>query len=171
MPFFADAAKATSLEILVFGPNPAAAVASPAEKIGRLARKRIEIRDWLAAEGHNAQFPEDIYDRTSPGPFANVMYQEIVMMRRSDVIVVIVDSPGSNVELGAIAGRSDLASKTHAFIDEDFKGGLAYAACLLLSEMNGEHSCYKFPDDIDGCQLRARVLGLVTKIQLIKYLA
>ena len=171
MALFLHAAKATSLEILVFGPNPGAAIATPAEKAGKLAQKRIDIRDWLTAEGHNAQFPEDIYDSAAPGPFDNIVYQEMVMMRHCDVIVVIVDSPGSNVELGAISTKAELAQKTHAFIDEAYTGGLAHNACLLLSHLNGEHSCYRYPDDIDGCHLRTRIAGLISKIQMVKYLA
>jgi hypothetical protein len=86
------------------------------------------------------------------------------------VIVVIVDSPGSNVELGAISTHADLAAKTHAFIDETFKGGLAHDSCELVSQLNGLHFCYRFPDDIDGCHLRSRIVRMVSKIQLVKYL-
>ena len=171
MSFFVDAARATSLQILVFGPNPHAANARPAERDGKLSQKRIDIRDWLVIEGHDAQFPEDIYDRTAPGPSRNVMYQEMVMMRGCDLIIVIVDSPGSNVELGAISTHSDLAQKTHAFIDETFVGGLAHESCLLLSELKGEHSCYCYPVDIDGCHLKTRIIALVGRIQMVKYLA
>jgi hypothetical protein len=171
MPFFIDAAKATCLQILVFGPNPSAALATPAERNGKLAQKRIDIRDWLASQGHDAQFPEDIYDRAAPGPSRNVMYQEMVMMRGCDLIIVIVDSPGTNNELGAIATHSQLAQKTHAFIDETFVGGLAHECCLLVSQLKGEHYCYCYPADIDGCHLKTRIIDLVANVQLIKYLA
>lgn len=154
----------------MFGPNPGSAV-NPNTKAGKLAQKRIDIRDWLVAEGHDARFPEDIYQQTAPPPFNNVMYQEMVMMRQSDFIVVIVDSPGSNVELGAICAHADLAAKTHAFIDQSFHGGLAHQSCELLSQLNGLHFCYRFPADIDTCDLKTRITSMASKIQLVKYLA
>ena len=99
------------------------------------------------------------------------MYQEMIMMRACDLIVVIVDSPGTNNELGAISTHSDLAQKTHAFLDVTFVGGLAHQCCELVSQLKGEHYCYTYPDDIDGCHLKTRIADLVTNIQLIKYLA
>ena len=93
------------------------------------------------------------------------------MMKRCDLIVIIVDTPGSNVELGMISANPGLARKTHAFIDSKYKSGLAYKSMLLLKAMSGEMRAFEFPDDIDGCHLMTAVIKTVQRLQLVKYLS
>ncbi len=170
MPYtFVDAAAKISLRILVFGPDPKSATLSPASRNGKLASKRLEIRDWLANQGHEAVFPEDVYSAVPPAP--NIAAQEVMMMKYFDFIVVLVDSPGSIVELGVLSTHSDLAGKTHAFIDKTYSGGYAYVSCELLRTLNGDFTQYTFPDDLDGCTLKRWVAQTVSKLQLIRYLA
>jgi nucleoside 2-deoxyribosyltransferase len=166
---FQNAAAKIPLRILVFGPNPKAALKAPTVKVGKIAQKRIEIRDWLKSEGHEVLFPEDVYSKAPPA--LNVAAQELMMMRDCDFIVIIVESPGSNVELGVLSSHADLAQKTHAFIDKTFKTGYAYASCQLLKEISGAFYPYSYPKDIDGCHLKTKVQRTVRRLQLVKYLS
>ncbi len=166
---FQNAAAQIALRILVFGPDPRNATLHPRSRLGKLATKRIEIRDCLVSDGHEAVFPEDLYNKVPPAP--NIAAQEFMMMRQFDFIVIIVDSPGSNVELGVVSTRAELAGKTHAFIDATYSGGFAYKSCELLKQINGEFTPYNYPHDVVSCSLKTWVEQTVRKLQLIRYLS
>jgi hypothetical protein len=92
---------AIKLKILVFGPQ----VHTPSKnrKTRKLQNKREEIRAALEAEGHHVNYAEDLVDPSMKGPGGNEFFQELLIMPEYDLIVAIVDSPGSTVEATAIS--------------------------------------------------------------------
>ena len=158
------------LSVLVFGPDPSMATKHPRKKQGKLAKKRIEIRDWLLSEGHTATFPEDIYDASSTGAMANVAFQEIAMMRNYDMIVALIEAPGSLTELGYLAGDPEIAQKTHVFLDQKYLKGFAFQAAESIQLLKGEFDSYEYPKDITECNLRTKVTNTVETLAIAKYL-
>lgn len=156
--------RAQKLAILVFGPTPKAAT-DPAHPSYKLAKKRIEIRDRLRAEGHDAEFPEDLLQGTNTPPQGQVLLYEEVLVANNDLVVMIVDSPGSNTELGYFSGKTTLAEKTQAFINSAYRGGLPDDTCHALRDLGGVTHYYDYPDDVDKCHLWGMVSQLVNKLQ------
>src|SRR5690606_21902503 len=124
-----DATKNLNLNILVFGPQ--VHTFSNNERTKNLQLKRIQIREELEASGHFVKYAEDLVDPNLPSPKNNAVLQEIVIMAEFDLIINLVDSPGSILELGLIAGRSSLAQKATLFMDELYGDGLPADACRL----------------------------------------
>lgn len=166
----ASALTTVQLKILVFGPDPKQATTHPRSKAGKIAKKRIEIRDWLITMGHTAHFPEDIYAPGSSGSIANVPLQEIAMMRRYDVVIALVDSPGSHTELGYIAADPRIAQKSHVFVDRAYKSGFVYKTAQAVQILKGAFHPFKYPDDITLCHLRTKIAKTINDLCLAKYL-
>jgi hypothetical protein len=152
------------LAILVFGPTPKAAL-DPNHPSHKLSKKRIEIRDNLRAQGHQAEFPEDLLQGANIPPRGQVLLYEEILVLNNDLVVMIVDSPGSNNELGYFAAKSEMAAKTQAFINEAYKGGLPDDTCHALQELGGVTHYYIYPDDIDHCHLWGMVETQVKRLQ------
>lgn len=156
--------KAQRLAILVFGPAPHIA-GDPSASSHKLALKRIEIRDKLRAEGHIAEFPEDLLVGTNKPPKGMLLRYEEVLASTHDLVVMLVESPGSNNEIGYFAAKTDLAQKTQAFIDKRYIGGLAEDTCHSLIDLGGEFEHYQYPDDLDHCHLWGAIKKLVEILQ------
>jgi hypothetical protein len=159
---------ATRLRILVFGPSPLGASSDPF--VDALRIKRLEIQAALQAQGHTADFPESIVDPSLPPPFDNAWLQEQLLMQDYDLIILLVGSPGANVELGAISSKPGLCQKSQLFLCVDHKGGLADAACRLATQFDARLQEFIYPDDLTKCHLVTAVDGIVRKLQAAKTL-
>ena len=91
-------------------------------------------------------------------------------MRDYDIIIVLVGSPGSNVETGFIAGSAAIARKTQLFIDSDWTGGLAAEACRLAELCGAGFQEFKYPEDLVDCHLLGATVRHVEAIQIQHYL-
>tara|TARA_R110002049_G_scaffold90911_2_gene227346 strand:+ start:257 stop:763 length:507 start_codon:yes stop_codon:yes gene_type:complete len=154
--------KTQKLNILVFGPTPS--IAGQPGKLGEIASKRVEIRDYLLAEGHNAVFPEDEIPKNSNDPIT----EEIFLIQDADLVVVIVESYGTNVEAGILSQRASYAEKTFVFIDSAHRSGAAYAACKLIQRLRGSMKPFIYPDDIEKCHLKTSIAKVVNETQYRK---
>ena len=164
----ASAVGAIKLKILVFGPQ--VHTPSPIERTAKLQNKRREIRQKLEAEGHLVKYAEDLVDPNLPGAGGNAFFQELVIMMEHDLIVTIVDSPGSITEATAIAMKPLLAQKSALFLDNDHIGGLVGSACKNAEDIGAHFKTYAYPADLDECHLFGYILDRVGKIQKMKYL-
>lgn len=168
-PLIASAISATHLRILVFGPSPTTS-APPGSLLDGLRTKRAEIRAELLNQGHTADFPEDLVDSSAPPPFDNPWFQEQLLMKSYDLILVLIGSPGSTVELGAISTNPTLCRKSQLFLCADHVGGLADQACKLAANLDARVMYYTFPPDIVDCHLFGAIDSIVKKLQVAKTL-
>ena len=164
----ASAVESIQLKILVFGPQ--VHTRSTIEKEAKLQRKRIEIRNELEALGHFVRYAEDLVDPQLSGSAGNAFFQELVIMQEYDLIVTIVETPGSIVEATTIALNPKLAQKSALFLDEGHLCGLPAQACRNAEDMGAYFATYEYPIDLDECHLFGHVLDRVQKTQKIKYL-
>lgn len=162
--FIATKLSAQRLSILVFGPTPTAAT-DTTHSSHKTAKKRIEIRDHLRSKGHTAEFPEDLLQGSNTPPKGQVLLYEEALIAHNDLVVMIVESPGSNNELGYFAAKSSLAEKTQAFISSSYKGGLADDTCQALEKLGGVSHYFVYPEDIDQCHLLGKINDLVENLQ------
>ena len=164
----AYAVDAIKLKILVFGPQ----VHTPSsdERTARLQNKRREIRGKLEDAGHHVKYAEDLVDPDLTGAAGNAFFQELVIMREYDLIVTIVDSPGSIAEAAVIACKPDLAQKSSLFLDSAYSGGLVGQACKNAEDIGAHFQPYEYPRDLDECHLLGYVMDRVSKIQKMKFL-
>lgn len=164
----ANAVDSIKLKILVFGPQ----VHTPSTdvRMSKLQAKRREIREKLELLGHHVKYAEDLVDPNLSGPAGNAFFQELVIMREYDLIITIVESPGSIVEATAISGRPSLAQKAALFLDESYANGLVAQACDNAADMGAYYKTYSYPKDLDDCHLYGHVLDRAKRVQKMKYL-
>lgn len=163
-----DALDSILIKILVFGPD--VSLISSDERTAKLQRKRIEIRENLEALGHNVKYAEELVDPNIDGAGSNMFFQELVIMKEYDLIVILLGSPGANSEATVIAVRPDLAPKAALYMDSDHQGGFVGEACRNASDFGAEFHTYNYPADLDLCHLMGFVKNRVSIIQKIKYL-
>lgn len=156
------------LKILVFGPQVHTPSSDP--RTQKLQAKRKEIRAKLEGLGHHVKYAEDLVDPHLSGPSGNAFFQELVLMREYDLIVALVDSPGTIVEATAISMKPQLAQKSSLFLDHAHKDGLVAQACKNAEDIGAHFKTYAYPTDLDDCHLYGFVLDRVQKIQKMKYL-
>ncbi|MDX8465741.1 hypothetical protein RFM26_08600 [Mesorhizobium sp. VK23B] len=163
-----DVIGAIKLKILVFGPQ----VHTPSlvEREAKFQNKRMEIRAKLEALGHTVKYAEDLVDATIGGPEGNAVFQEIVIMLEYDLIVTLVESPGSIVEATVIATNPKLAAKSVLFQDQAYSGGLVRQCCDNAVDLGAHFDTISYPDDLDQCHLYGKVLKRVSQIQKVKFL-
>lgn len=159
---------AIKLKILVFGPQVATPSTDP--RLKKLQAKRVEIRAKLEHLGHDVKYAEELVDPTLPGVSGNAFLQELLIMSEYDMIVTLVESPGSLIEASVIASKPLLAAKASLFIDDDFKGGLAAQACEFAEVMGAHYQTYQYPIDLDACHLYGFIESRVNKFQTIKFM-
>lgn len=158
-----------ALNILVFGPQ--VQYIADDERTKNLQNKRIEIRQALEESGHFVKYAEDIVDPNLPEPANNAMLQEIAIMHEYDLIVTLVDSPGSIVEASLICSRPTLASKATLFLDQSYMGGLVAQTCQAGEIQGADFQTYQYPEDLTECHLLGAVKKRVTKVQTVKFLS
>jgi hypothetical protein len=172
VPSIADlisrAISAVKIKILVFGPQ----VHTPSSdtRTAKLQNKRIEIRAKLEALGHEVKYAEDLVDPGLSGAAGNKFFQELVIMAEYDLIVTIVDSPGSIAEATAMALKPHLAQKASLFLDGAYSTGLVHDTCKNAEDLGAHFQTYLYPDDLDMCHLFGFISARVEKIQKMKYL-
>jgi hypothetical protein len=157
-----------ALNILVFGPQ--VKEISTVERTRKLQLKRQEIRANLESQGHHVKYAEDLVDTELSKPFDNPVIQEVVIMNDYDLIVTLVDSPGSIVEAAMISMKPNLSLKSSLFLDEDHIEGLVGQACRQAESMGADFNTYKYPNDLTECNLLGFVKLKVGKVQQVKYL-
>lgn len=161
----ADGLHSISLNILVFGPQTA--TPSSDARTQKLQKKRVEIKEHLEKLGHTAKFAEELVDPALPESF---LVQEHVIMHEYDLIVTLVESPGSIVETTLIATHPRLANKAALFMDKDFTHGLPADTCRSAAMIGAFYQEYQYPDDLEKCHLLGFVDDRVSKMRLIKFL-
>ncbi len=160
--------EAIKLKILVFGPQ--VHTQSPDVRTAKLQGKRRDIRAKLEAIGHYVKYAEDLVDPHLPGPAGNTFFQELVIMKEYDLIVTIVDSPGSIAEAAVIATKPQLAQKSSLFLDGAYVGGLVGEACRNAEHIGAHFRTYSYPNDLDDCHLLGYIVERILQIQMMKYL-
>lgn len=164
-----DGIKSISLNILVFGPQ--VHPLSTDERTRNLQNKRKEIRAELEKQGHNVRYGEELVEPNLPDPEHNEFIQELVIMEEYDLIVALVDSPGSITEATLIASKPQLASKSALFMDGGYKDGLVAKACMNAKNLGAFFQHYTYPDDLVNCHLLTHVVGRAKQIRLAKFLS
>ena len=159
--------KSITLKILIFGPDSNGT--STDVRVNAIKNKRIQIRNHLISEGHTAVFPEDIVDPNAAPPMNNPAIAESLLMREYDVIINIVETPGSIAEAGKISEHSALAAKSLLFICDQYCTGFPYAACQQAKQIGAELSTFSYPNDVTQCHLLTKVCDMINKIQLVKF--
>jgi hypothetical protein len=155
----------THLSILVFGPQ--VATISHDDRVRNLQNKRIQIRAELERLGHFVRYAEDLVDPNLPYPQNNAVLQEILIMGEFDLIINLVETPGSIVEASLVASRPRLANKTSLFIDNSFSSGLTASACEFAKLAGADFHYYQYPEDLTLCHLLGHVIQRVEKAQLV----
>lgn len=154
------------LNILVFGPQ--LNHVSTDVRIGKLQNKRKQIRLELEELGHFVRYAEDLCDPNLPSAQGIAFFQEIIIMREFDLIVNLVETPGSIVEAATIACKPDLARKTSLFLNGEYLAGLV-ASSLEAARFHGaDVNNYRYPEDLDECHLLGQVIRRVEKAQFVK---
>jgi hypothetical protein len=154
---------AIKLNVLVFG--PAVDPLSTDERTRNLQLKRIQIRDELAARGHNPKYAEELVDPS----LGNMLMQEELIMREYDVIVTLVGSPGTITEAAFIARNPQLAQKSQLFMDAGHTNGLVAEGCRLAAQHGAYFKEYEYPRDLVDCNLLGFVMVRISAAQQIKY--
>jgi hypothetical protein len=157
------------LNILLFGPSLEGTSRSDREE--SLRNKRRAIRLNLENAGHRVDYPEEIIDRNLPEPALNPALQELLIAREYDLIVNLVETPGTIFEAGMFATKPDIASKSILFICEEFRDGLPYKGCQQYKTLEGQLFEFKYPDDIVACHLVGKVAEQISRIQIGRYLS
>ena len=156
------------LKILVFGPNPSSP--SPPGFLADLAKKREEIRRVLKTDGHEVVFPEDLMAGSVDPDINNACIWEDGLVREYDMVVHLVGSPGTLVELDLFM-RDNLALKAALFFREDHVGGLPYAKAKLIEALGAKLHTYNYPNDLVICNLMKQVREKVWAVRVGKYYA
>lgn len=168
----ADGLHGTPLTILLFGPSLGTGTSDP--HASALRDKRAEIRDALRADGHKVVIVEDEIDATAPAPLNNPMIQEMAILQSYDgydLVVALVYTPGTNLELGIITSTKEIASKSHLFICKAFSTGAAYQACQMAETVRkAEFTPYDYPADLVDCHVLTKVQTKVRSLQVAKFI-
>ena len=147
----------TPLNILIWGPG---------ESENPIYNKRIEIKNWLNQMGHRADFSEDVWDTemlTKSG--LNLTVAEFLQAKAYDYVVCLMDSPGSIGEVHDFSKSKSMASKMMICVDSNHKNGYSAQGTLRIFEgNNGKLDWFVFPDDIEKCFLRKRVVEQIQKV-------
>lgn len=119
---FAERTKAVSLDVLIWGPDPASATP--------VAKKRIEIRAALVERNFAAVFSEDIPAHRDDG----LMPREFDQARAAHLLICLIeDAPGASAEVYSFCNHPDIAPKIRVMCPVEYKGG--YAAEGPLKEL------------------------------------
>lgn len=158
--------KNITLKILVFGPSPK--IAYPAGPMADLAKKRQEIKDVLAKDGHVAAFPEDLMVGVFDPAIENEYVWEQMLVQEYDMVVNLVWSPGAISELGLFMSP-DLARKAALFFNEDHKSGLPFKQAQAIKDMGGQLDTYVYPNDLASCNLMTQIREKVRAVRIGKF--
>jgi hypothetical protein len=165
---FAERLRENPLNVLVFGP----AVDPPSDNtfVRALQIKRQEIRVALENDGHFVQYGEEVIDPSLPPPADNPLFQEFLAIQEFDVVVILVQSPGTIAESTLLALRPEIAPKAHLFMRDEHRGGFVWQACKLAEQFNAVFAEFTFPADLVECHLLTKVRDRLIKMQVAKML-
>ncbi|MEN8614216.1 hypothetical protein ABFB09_02880 [Dehalogenimonas sp. THU2] len=94
---------------------------------------------------------------------------ELLIAEAADLIVVIRASPGSTAEAHEFLSHSGIETKTLICVDKAHSGGYSDAGAILLHRNLGYPVYdYSFPEDIDSCKLKSKVIEWVRSHQIAK---
>ena len=157
------------LNILVFGPNPEGEFEE--KRVNDLRDKRIQIAEYLRERGHNVLFPENMINPNAPPvDKADIALMELMLMKKYDLIISLVDTPGTNAEVAVISLKPEFARKSTIFIFEEFMNGAVYAFCKLANKIGAELTEFTYPADLVECHLLTKVAEKVNAIQTASFL-
>ncbi len=131
------------------------------------------MKHVLTAEGHEVILIEEEIKGSLPAPLDNAWVQELAILRSYeafDLIINLVHTSGTNVELGAIASTKELAGRCHLFLCDQYQNGIAWAACQAAVLVGAVFTPYAYPADLTHCHLTARALEKVRAVQIGKFL-
>jgi hypothetical protein len=165
----AESLRQTELNILIFGPQTTNFSSDP--RILALQHKRIEIRQALQDNGYFVKDAEELVDRSLPPPMNNIYMQEKVLLQEFDIVVVLVETPGTQVELGLVASRPDLAAKACIFLSDSYLDGFAAEACAAAAACGADYSTYRHPDDLRDCHLLGKVREKIDRLRFALLMA
>lgn len=156
----------TKLTILIWGPAEPNKNSPDYHK--KTYKKRVDIRNYLRKEGHNALFSEEIQDMAKKlGSDPNVILFEEFQARKADQIIILRTSYGSVGEFHEFWRDESLARKMVVFYDERHGSGFAHQADELFKANGGKVEAFKYPDDIDSCKVLEKVKKRVENIQML----
>jgi hypothetical protein len=104
---------------LVWGPNPTAT--------DPIAVARLQLRDALRANGHVADFSEDLYDPSSP---LSAFAQQVAQAEAYDVVFSMPASFGAIAEIHDFARLPTVSRKVIAFIDQAHINGYSHQSLI-----------------------------------------
>jgi hypothetical protein len=147
---FARRTQNYSLNILVWGPNPKSG--SPA------AKKRIEIRDELRKQGHNAMFSEDLPVKPCETHLSQKA-REFAQAQAADLIVIMVEgAPGALGEMHDFCGNPELAPKIYVLIPHVYSDG--YSAKGVIQDLSDGYGgvCWYKACDLEQCNVLTKAV-------------
>jgi hypothetical protein len=123
---------------LVWGPNPS--TSDP------VSVTRIKLRDALRANGHVADFSEELYDSSSP---LSAFAQQVAQAEAYDVVFSIPASFGAVAEVHDFARLPTVSRKVIAFVDEAHLNGYSHQS-LIAAQTSAScrveiYDAYKLP--------------------------
>jgi hypothetical protein len=167
---FRDKLSKKKCRFMVFGPNPSIAPATALRD--SLLKKRLQIRDHIGKQlSCAADFPEELFKNAVtdiPILADNIVRLELESARiEFDLVIILLESPGTCVELGYFCADVDVKEKTAVFILDTHKAGLAANTATADARY-----CFFYAEaDLDSCNLLTHVSDLVAKVQRVKFLA
>jgi hypothetical protein len=160
------ALESIKLKVLVFGPS--STPHHPPGFTADLANKRVQIRDALIGDGHEAAFPEDLMHGSIDPSLDNPYIWEQVLVREYDMVVSLVGSFGAVSELSLFM-RENLALKAALFFNQDHCDGLAYAQAQAIRDMGATLEQYTYPADLHSCNLMTYIQEKVRAVRVGKF--
>jgi hypothetical protein len=126
---------------LVWGPNPT--TGDP------IAIARVRLRDAIRANGHVADFSEDLYDPSSP---VSAFAQQLAQAEAYDVVFSIPASFGAVAEIHDFARLPTVSRKVIAFVDQAHLNGYSHQS-LIAAQTTAScrveiYEALQFPDCI-----------------------
>jgi hypothetical protein len=144
--------------VLVWGPTPTST--------DPVSLARLKLRDALRANGHVADFSEDLYEPTSP---LSLFAQQLAQAEVYDVVFSIPSSFGAIAEVHDFARLTGISRKLIAFIDQAYQNG--YSNQSLMAAQSSA-SCKV--ELYDGFKLPTCIIdhaiGEVRRLQEIFYM-
>jgi hypothetical protein len=113
-------------------------------------------------------FPEDLVKGSIDPAVENAYLFEEYLVRRYDMVVNLVGTPGAITELSLFM-RDNLASKAALYFNNAHLAGLTYAQGCVLRDLGATLETYTYPVDLTACNLMTTVRVKVRAVQLAKF--
>lgn len=138
-----------SLSILVWGPSPSSQ--SPA------AKKRVEIGRFLADEGHNAMFSEQLAEVHVPGT-PTAKEREYAQAKLVHLIFILIEgSPGALAEAIDFICFPQIAQKCVILVPNEYRSGYAASGPLREHEDGYRGVFWYSAKDLQECNVLGEV--------------